>query len=183
MSNQIQTRTCVLTVIDLQAKLVPAACCNPLLMDRASMLIKGMRELNVPVICTEQYPQGLGSTMNVITELLQPDPEIVEKRSFSAFGCGGFLSSLGKQPAKTMVICGVETHVCVYQTAMDAMARGIDVIVASDAVSSRKTSDMETAIAMLRQAGATVLSSEAILFLCMGTSEHPSFKAVSKLVR
>ena len=173
----------VCVVVDIQAKLLPAMNDPELVLNRAQMLVKGMNELGVPVVVTEQYPQGLGNTVPELSELFAENTQVIAKTSFSCFGEENFVNAVDIEKHPVMIICGIESHVCVTQTALDALNRGFKVFIAADAVNSRKNSDVETALAQLRHAGCTVASAEAILFMLMRTAKHPSFKAVSKLVR
>lgn len=178
-----EVRNTVCVVVDIQAKLLPAMNDPELVLNRAQMLVKGMNELNVPVLVTEQYPQGLGNTVPEMSELFTENTKIFAKKSFSCFGEEAFAQAVDIQKTPVMVICGIESHVCVAQTALDALNRGFKVFVASDAVNSRKQSDVDTALNMLRSAGCTVASAEAILFMLLRSAEHASFKTISKMVR
>ena len=133
----------------------------------------------MPTILTEQYPQGLGTTAAPLAALL---PRPVTKMSFSCCGAGGF--ALALPPGRgALVLCGLETHVCVLQTALDLLARGYAVFVAVDAVASRHPIDHDTALRRLEAAGAILTTSEAVLFEWCGTADHPRFQDVRKLVR
>lgn len=173
----------VCVVVDIQAKLLPAMNDPQTVLNRAQMLINGMNELNVPLLVTEQYPQGLGNTVPELAELFKEDTQVFAKTSFSCFGEATFAEAADVERYPVMIICGIESHVCVTQTALDALNRGFRVFIAADAVNSRKNTDVETALSLLRHAGCTVASSEAILFMLLRNAKHPSFKAVSKLVR
>ena len=177
------TENSVCVVVDIQAKLLPAMNNPESVLNRAQMLVKGMNELNVPVVVTEQYPQGLGNTVPELAELFAENTKVIAKTSFSCFGEEEFAKALDLEQRPVMSICGIESHVCVAQTALDALNAGYKVFVAADAVNSRKNSDMETALSQLRHAGCVVASAEAILFMLLKTAKHPAFKAVSKLVR
>ena len=173
----------VCVVIDVQAKLLPAMNDPEAVLNRTQMLVKGMNELQVPMVVTEQYPQGLGNTVAELSELFAEGTPVLAKTSFSCFGDENFVNAVDVEKRPVMIIAGIESHVCVAQTALDALNAGFKVFIASDAVSSRKKSDWEMALAMLRQAGCVVASAEAILFMLLKGAKHPSFKAISKLVR
>ena len=177
----IDNAVCV--VVDVQAKLLPAMNDPESVLNRTQMLVKGMNEMNVPVVVTEQYPQGLGNTVPELAELFTENTPVIAKTSFSCFGEEAFANAMDVEKRPVMIICGIESHVCVAQTALDALNAGYKVFIASDAVNSRKVSDMETGLAFLRHAGCNVISAEAILFMLLKTAKNPAFKAVSKLVR
>ncbi len=173
----------VLLIVDLQERLVPAMADPGGVIERSRLLLNGAAALGIDVIVTEQYPKGLGHTIPAIAELLPQSSPVVEKTGFSAFVEPGFRTKLATKPTKTLVVAGIESHVCVLQTVLDALKNGFEVICAADAVSSRKVSDRELALKAMRHAGAQVLSAESVLFLLLRDAKHPAFKAVSKLVR
>ena len=173
----------VCVIVDIQARLLPAMNDSEQVLNRTQMLLKGLKELQVPVVVTEQYPQGLGNTVPELTELLDEQTAVIAKTSFSCFGEPAFAELMDVEKRPVMIIAGIESHVCVAQTALDALNAGFQVFVAADAVNSRKESDLNTALAQLRHAGCTVASAEAILFMLLKSAKHPAFKAISKLVR
>ncbi len=169
----------LLCVIDVQDRLLPAMADGDRVVSRCGRLAAAARLLDVPAILTEQYPQGLGTTVAPLAALL---PTPVTKMSFSCCGAGGF--ALALPPGRgAIVLCGLETHVCVLQTALDLLARGYAVFVAVDAVASRHPIDHDTALRRLEAAGAILTTSEAVLFEWCGTADHPRFQDVRKLVR
>ena len=173
---------CLVTV-DMQERLVPAMTGAEELVARVKILLRGAAELKISVIATEQYPKGLGPTLPEIAELFPEGTPVSAKTSFSVFGEPEFQRALGRHRPHSLIFCGIETHVCVLQSLFDAIEEGFPVILAADAVSSRKSSDVCLALEAARQAGAWVLSTESILFLLLKNSLHPSFKAVSKLIK
>ena len=173
----------VCVVVDIQTKLLPAMNDPENVLNRAQMLVKGMNDLGVPVVVTEQYPQGLGNTVPELAELFAENTPVIAKTSFSCFGEEAFVNAVDIEKRPVMVICGIESHVCVTQTALDALNAGFKVFIAADAVNSRKQADIDTALSFLQHAGCNVVSSEAILFMLLKSARHPNFKAVSKLVR
>ena len=172
-----------LVMIDVQERLVPAMSGFEGAGNRIHLLLNGVRELAVPVIVTEQYPQGLGATLPEFSALLTPGTPVVAKSGFSVFGEPLFVEELEKNKKETLIFCGIESHVCVLQSVLDSLDAGYRTVVAADAVTSRKPEDRELALAQMRYSGALVASSEAILFMLLRTARHPAFKAVSKLVR
>ena len=173
----------MLVLIDLQQKLVPAMSEPESTVVKSALLLRGAGELGLDVLVSEQYPQGLGNTVPELAELFTENTPVIAKTSFSCFGEEEFVKAMDIEKRPVLIICGIESHVCVAQTALDALNAGYKVFIASDAVNSRKNSDKETALAFLRHAGCNVISSEAILFMLLKTAKNPAFKAVSKLVR
>ena len=170
--------------VDLQERLIPAMFNPAEVTARAAVLLKGAAEIGVRVIATEQYPKGLGNTVPEIAETFVPgNSAVIEKNAFSVFGEENFRNELLKNRPHSLIFCGVESHVCVLQSVFNAIEEGYPVIVAADAVSSRKESDKVLALEAARQAGAWVLSTESILFMLLKDSKNPAFKAVSKLIR
>lgn len=176
----------VLVIIDIQEKLVPAMpeTERELAIAATNRLVVGAGLLGVPVVVTQQYSKGLGQTVAPLRESLEKLPSrapVIEKICFSAFESEEFLQAL---PARSQVILtGMEAHICVYQTARAAIERGLGTFVALDAVCSRTSENKRIAESLYRDCGATVTSSETILFDWLGRAEGDAFKAVSKLVR
>ena len=170
--------------VDLQERLIPSMYNPDEVTSRAAVLLRGAADLGVHVIATEQYPKGLGNTIPAIAETFAPEKSsVIAKTSFSVFGEELFRDELKKVRPHSLIFCGVETHVCVLQSVFEALEAGYPVIVAADAVSSRKESEKLLALESVRQAGGWVLSTESILFTLLKNSLHPSFKAVSKLIK
>lgn len=172
-----------LCVVDVQEKLIPAMGNSEEVLRRLQVLLGGCSTLELPFVVTEQYPKGLGSTVPAIREIFPEGTAVLEKNSFSCFGAPEFENSISSLNRKTMILCGVESHVCVFQTALDALEKGFEVILIEDCIDSRHSSDKTTALKYLRHAGVHILSSEMTLFMLMKDSRHPAFKTVSKLVR
>ena len=172
-----------LVVIDVQEKLAPAM--NPDLYGRlilnANLLIEGFKGLNLPIIATEQYSKGLGHT---VAELVgATDQCCIEKMAFSCCAEESFITALEQSGAKQILIVGMESHVCVFQTVIDLLDRGYIVHLVSDAVSSRFKSDYNNAIRTAARAGAVITTTEAALFQLVKVAGTAEFKVVSKLVR
>lgn len=178
-----RSESTVLLVVDLQERLVPAMAEPAAVVERSRILIEGAAALGVDVLVTEQYPKGLGSTVPAIAGVLPGTAATVEKTGFSAFAEPAFRTRLAATPKKTLVVAGIEAHVCVLQTVYDALEEGFEVICAADAVSSRKAADRELALSAMRHAGAQVLPVESVLFLLLRDAKHAAFKTVSKLIR
>jgi nicotinamidase-related amidase len=146
--------------------------------DRACLLAQSARLMNMATVVSEQYPKGLGPTVPNLKEALGETP-ILEKTDFSAVRHPDF--SLGG--ASCAVVCGVEAHVCVAQTALDLMDREVDVFIAADAVASRNPIERDLGLNRLASGGASILTVEAILFELLGGSSHPAFREVQGLIK
>ncbi len=168
-----------LAIIDVQARLVPAmAEFGPTLLN-IRRLARGAKALGLPILVTEQYPRGLGPTVPSVARLV-PGP-YPAKTAFSCFGCEPFAQAA--ESHDELILCGIETHVCVLQTALDGLALGKRVFIAADAVTSRALANRDAAMAELAAAGAVVLPTESLLFGLLGAAGSPEFKAVSRLVK
>ncbi|RLB70019.1 MAG: hydrolase [Deltaproteobacteria bacterium] len=173
----------ILVVIDVQEKLAPAM--NQELFSQlllhANLLIEGFKALDLPIIATEQYSKGLGHT---VTELNGATEQYcIEKMAFSCCGEESFIAALEKSGAKQVLIAGMESHVCVFQTVLDLLDRGYIVHLVSDAISSRFKSDYDNAISTAARAGAVITTTETALFQLVKVAGTEGFKTVSKLVR
>ena len=171
-----------LLVIDIQEKLLPAICEKERLVQNALVLIKGARILRVPVFATEQYRKGLGLTVSPIAEAFQ-GIQPIEKATFSACGAPGLRENLSDKGISSVVLCGMESHVCVLQTCLDLLAAGLQVFVVADAVSSRTSENHRLGLERMREAGATIASTEMVLFELLGQAGSAEFKQVLALIR
>lgn len=173
----------LLVVVDLQQKLMPAMSNGDAVIDRAAVMVRGAAELGVDIVATEQYPRGLGNTVPQISTWLPDNVNICEKTSFSVFKSETFLKTLNSRKREVLIFVGVEMHVCMLQSILDARSAGYEVIVIADAVGSRKSGDCSLALDVARSAGANVLSSEAVLFMLLRDAKNPHFKAISALIK
>lgn len=183
MLNRPQIETSLLTLIDVQEKFAPAISAFEPMLERQALVLNAAKELKLPVVANEQYPKGLGHTMPILLGAMPEGSPVIEKTSFSCFGSDAFRCELTKSTRRTLVLMGIETHVCVQQTAFDALNADYEVILLADAVGSRKDSDKDFSLALMRQNGVMVTTVESFLFAVMGGATHPAFKAISKLVR
>lgn len=168
----------VLLIIDLQDRLLPAIDQGLNVIEHTTWLTGVARQLQVPVLLTEQYPQGLGATAPSIAQLIAPD-ERIEKIHFSAVAEGNLLN----HPAghrQQWVICGTESHVCVQQTVLDLLAAGRQVCVVEEAVGSRQPRDKALALERMRQHGADIVSREMVAFEWLHRANTPQFRALLK---
>lgn len=172
-----------LAIIDLQEAFRSAIPEFPQIAARASMAVRGFRILNVPIIVTEQYPKGLGKTAEEILLSLPDEFEVVEKTSFSSCGANSFIEKLNAYGTKQVVLCGLETHICINQTAHDLLANGFEVHLLTDAVASRYTKDRETALSKMFSSGVVPASVEMSLFELMRDAKNEQFKEIQNLIR
>ena len=172
----------VLLVIDVQEKLFRVMYQKEQLADKLQRLIKGIQVLDVPILVTEQYPQGLGPTIPEIAQLMA-DVKPYPKVNFSCCGDGAFLQAFKLLRRKQVLIAGIESHVCVYQTATDLIAAGYEVYVVSDAVSSRTEQNKDTGIKMMLQLGAKLTGTGAALFELLKVAKGDNFKAINQIVK
>ncbi|PIK44071.1 hypothetical protein BSL78_19088 [Apostichopus japonicus] len=166
---------------DMQEKFRPAIKHFDEILEVANRLVKTSKILDIPLIATEQYPKGLGKTVEELD--IDHAKGVFEKTKFSMV-IPAVEEQLSKLPTlTTVVLFGVETHVCVEQTAIDLVKRGLDVHVVADATSSRSMMDRMIAFEHLRQSGVMVTTSEAVIFQLLGDKENPKFKEVQALVK
>ena len=169
-----------LLVIDVQEKLVPLVPDSAALVRNIAFLLDGARILSMPVQATEQYPKGLGPTIPAIARLI---PERRDKLSFSCCAVPSVVPTFRGAGRQKVVLAGIETHVCVQQTALDLLALDFRVYVPADAVGSRSASDHDRALDRMERAGAVITTSEAAVFEWVGAAGTPQFKEISRLVQ
>jgi nicotinamidase-related amidase len=172
----------ILVSIDFQEKLLRAMYQKEKLVDNLQRLLKGLQVLEVPVIFTEQNPQGLGATVAEISSIL-PSFNALPKLSFSCCNDRNIMKELGISGKSQVLVAGIEAHICVYQTAMDLMKQGYEVQIVSDCISSRTPENLNVAIQRLQSEGARITSTEMALFELLGKAEGAKFKEISKIVK
>jgi nicotinamidase-related amidase len=175
---RLSASTSLLCVVDIQERLLPAIPAGPQVVAMASRLADAAAVLGVRRVLTEQYPQGLGPTPPDLATKLPP---ALPKMTFSCCGSDAFAATIADD-VESALLCGLETHVCIEQTALDLLARGLTVFIAVDAVGSRHILDHEIALRRLESSGALLTTSEAALFEWCRSAEHPQFQAIRKLV-
>lgn len=176
----LQPNRSAVLVIDLQEKLVPVIPSGHDVVSWTQSLLQGAERLNVPYAATVQYPKGLGGLVEPLNEQL-PDAE--EKLDFSSAVCRKALDQWHHEGRDQILVCGIETHICVLQTVLDLLAEGKQVFVVSEAVAARGGWEHETAMAQMQQQGAIITTIESVLFQWLRSADHPEFKAISKLVK
>ncbi|HZL91227.1 MAG TPA: hydrolase [Pirellulaceae bacterium] len=169
-----------LLVVDMQEKLLRLIPGHERIIFNCRRLIDGAKILGIPVAATEQYPQGLGPTADALRQRLG---EIPAKLAFSCGECAPIFETWQQQGIFKILVCGIETHVCVQQTVMDLLGEAYRVLVAVDALGARHAIDHETAIRRMDSAGATLTTTEAALFEWCEVAGTPQFKQISALVR
>jgi nicotinamidase-related amidase len=178
MSRMLDRERAALLVIDIQEAFRPAVGEFDAVTRNSAILAQGARALGLPVIVTEQYPRGLGTTVAELAGPLDGVPRI-EKLVFSAARANGFDLD-GRDQA---LVCGIEAHVCVNQTVQDLLDAGVEVHVATDAVSSRTASNRRAGLAKMEASGALLTSTEMALFELVGRAGTDEFKAIQALVK
>ncbi|MFW5690155.1 MAG: isochorismatase family protein [Spirochaetota bacterium] len=179
---RLERTTTALLVIDIQERLLPVIDGAADVEARSSVAIAGARTLGVPVLATEQYPKGLGHTVAPIAGQLG-DLAPVPKVRFSCCGVDAVDAELERLAPRTVLIAGIETHVCVMQTCLDLLERSITPVILADCVGSRHELDHRYALERLRAEGAVITTLEAALFELTGEAGTDEFKAISKLVK
>ncbi len=176
-----KTRAC-LVVVDVQELFRPLIHDMELVLANCSRLIRFCDRLEIPLLVTEHYPRKLGGTVPELASL-PTRFEPLEKISFSCAGDAQFLAQLHALHRDQIVLCGIETHVCVYQTARDLVDDGYQVVVAADAVSSRQVSNRNLALAYLRDIGVQVMTTEMVMFEILKVARTDDFKAVADILK
>ena len=172
----------ILIIIDVQGKLAGLVHDKEKIYKNISALIKAAQLLSIPIIYTEQVPEKIGKTIPEIADLLTGQKPLI-KSSFSCCGNKEFVSKLKALNCKQLVVVGIETHVCVYQTIADLLDLKYEVQVVADAVSSRTLENSKIALKQMRKLGADITSTEMIICELMKTSEHKKFRDVIKLIK
>ncbi|MGW8315698.1 MAG: hydrolase [Bacteroidales bacterium] len=179
---RIHRAECTGLIIDMQERLFPHMHGRDALLKKCLMLIEGLKILGVPLTYTEQYPKGLGPTLEPVREALSPLTRI-EKAAFSCCDEPSFQQVMERSGRKIWIIAGIEAHVCVLQTVIDLREAGFLPVVVADATSSRNPEDQSVAMDRFRQEGAIVTTCESILFELARISGTQEFKSISKLVK
>lgn len=180
---KLNAENAVLVVIDVQERLVPAMPQDVYLRmrDSVGMLVSGATLLGLPVVTTEQYPQGIGHTVPELADACKGT--VVEKVSFGCCGEPNFMAALKELGRSQVIITGMEAHVCVYQTVLGLLEDGYHVHLVRDAICSRNKPDYLAGVDNAGQAGAVVTTVETALFQMLQKSTHEQFRAISKLIK
>ena len=169
-------------VIDIQERLVPVMEENEQFVENCSKLIQGLQILGLPVLVTQQYTKGLGETIDEIKSVI-PDFQHIEKNDFSCYDEPMVAEKLALLGIQNVIICGIESHVCILQTAIDLKEAGYTPVVVMDCVSSRSFDTIDLAMERFRHEGIMMTSMESVLFELTRSAGAPGFKDISKLVK
>lgn len=174
-----------LLIIDIQDRLAAAMPADVLekVVKNNQILLSAANELDIPVVHSEQYPKGLGNTVSAIAEYLPENSQAITKTHFSCSDAPGFNDVIVKHKRQQIIISGIESHVCVLQTALQLQHKGYAVYVVEDAICSRTKSNHKNAIKRLRQSGIVISNVESVLFEWLRDAAHPKFKALSNLIK
>ncbi len=178
----LEIQNCCLVVVDIQGKLAQLMYDKQTLFQRIQTLIKAAKILDIPILWSQQCTKSLGPTIPEIAQLLG-DYEPIDKASFSCCGQEQFCTKLKELSRQQVVLCGIEAHVCIYQTAVDLLQRNYEVSVVADAVSSRVSANRQIALDRMATEGVKITSVEMVLFELLKTAEHPKFKQIAGLIK
>ena len=178
----LDIQQCCLTVVDVQGKLAQLMHGREALFKNIQILVRAAKILEIPILWCQQCPDALGPTVPEIAQLLA-DMEPVNKSAFSCCGDEQFNTGLKELARNQILLCGIETHVCIYQTAVDLLRQDFNVNVIADAVSSRALENKQIALNRLAVEGANITCTETVLFELLKTAEHPKFRQIAKLIK
>lgn len=176
-SELLDRKRSALVIIDIQERLFPHVYEHSRVLARIDLLLFAAKLLEIPLILTEQYPKGLGNTIEEVRRAV-PDAQPLTKMDFSCVPAPGFKEQLSSLQRDQIVLAGIETHICVAQTALDLAAQGNNVFVVADATSSRRLLDSQTALQRLDHSGLTITTAEAVVFEWLRRAGTDEFKAV-----
>lgn len=178
----LELNNSVLVIIDIQEKLVKAAYNGDIISQKAAKIAKAAKILSIPTIITEQYPKGLGETVDIIKANSNCN-NYIEKSSFSALDEPKIKQELENLNRKQIILCGIEGHICVLQTAIDLIKQGYEVHILKDCTSSRNEYELNTAFELILQYGIKLSCLEIVLFEWLKSAKHPNFKEVQQLIK
>ncbi len=183
--NILEADQAALVVIDVQEKMLAAVTSGPTdsILDKIRRLIGTAKVLDIPIVFTEQYPKGLGPTSSLVREVLPGKLRPIVKNTCSCWRDSAFREALQATGREQIVVIGLETHVCVQQTALDLLRVDYAVFVAADAVGSRFSTDAETSLVRMGRAGVEISTTESLIFELIERCDHPKFKDILQLVK
>ena len=177
---KLDINNCCLLIIDLQEKLLPHIFNKEQIKHNSNKLVELFVELNIPIIYTEQYPKGLGSTVNCLKKKLKDNnSKKIEKTTFSAFDNEDFKNFLTQINKKQVILLGIESHICVLQTTIDLLENAKQVYIVEECIGSRKLGDANTSIKRMLKSGASLINFEMIFFELIRDSKNQFFKKLS----
>ncbi|MDZ4197786.1 MAG: hydrolase [Kiritimatiellia bacterium] len=180
--NRLQRASALTVLIDAQEKLMAVMRNRQALEDRILCLLRGCRALDIPILSTEQTPEKLGPTLSTLAEQIPGGPA-VPKRTFSCVRSEEFVRRLEESGRTQIVLAGIESHVCVYQTAIDLMEEDYEVFVVTDCVRSRHEEDQTVALQEMGRAGILLATLEMVLFQGLGSADDPAFREILRMVK
>lgn len=178
----LEEKSSCLAIVDVQGKLARLMFEKDTLFKNIQILIKAAKILSIPILWCQQQPKAIGVTVPEISNLLT-DNKPIDKACFSCCACDEFDNALDRTQTKQVLLCGIEAHVCIYQTAVELIAGGKEVHLIADAVSSRTSRNKEIAIQRMTAEGVKISSTEMALFELLKTAEHPQFKQIVQLIK
>jgi len=182
LQGAVRAEDAVLVLVDIQAALADAMPTGDQWLESAVLLARAAGPLGIPCVVTRQYPRGLGDTVGVVAEAVGSHAP-VDKTAFDCMAERGFCERLEETGRRTVVIAGIEAHICVTQTALSLVRAGYHAHVVADAVCSRRPTDRDIALARLRSAGVVVTTSESVLYEALGRAGTTAFREVLQLVK
>lgn len=180
--NTLSAENSLVLIIDIQERLV-ASLDKDIVVSKAVKVASAAKALNIPILVTEQYPKGLGNTVPLLKEVLPQNTEFFEKTAFNALMEEGFAEKIAGYGKKQIVIFGIETHICVHQTAAALLEAGYEVFVIKDACASRNKYEFKQGIDIMQQNGAKISCVEIALFEWLKTAKNPKFKEIQALIK
>lgn len=179
----LTTNNAVLVIVDVQGRLAQLMADKEALLANLQRMVQGAKILELPILWAEQNPAGLGPTIPELCALLDGEAQAISKMTFSCAANPEFLAALEATGRKQVLLTGIETHICVYNTAADLLAKGYEVQVVADAVSSRVAGNKAVGVGRMCAEGAVLTSTEMALFEMMKTAEHPRFRDIQAIVK
>lgn len=173
----------ILVMIDIQEKFTSVISEIDTVIENTNILLKAAEILKIPILMTEQYPKGLGSTTTRIHVPAEVESRKIEKLAFSCFDSEDFVACLQELGRKTIVLCGIETHICILKTALHGLKEGYQVHVVADATSSRELQDKSLSIARMRQSGVFIVTTEMLLFQLLKVAGTDTFRRIYELIK
>ncbi|MHC4174917.1 MAG: isochorismatase family protein [Planctomycetota bacterium] len=178
----LEIQKCCLVIVDVQGKLAQLMYGREALFKNIQILIKAAKSLDIPILWCQQCPESLGPTVPEIAQLLS-DNEPLNKAAFSCCGSEQFNTKLNELARQQVLLCGIEAHVCIYQTTVDLLRKGFNVNVIADAVSSRTLENKQSTIDKMTAERINISCVEMALFELLKTAEHERFKQIAKLIK
>ncbi len=178
----LEAKDCCLVIVDIQGKLAELMVDKDTLFKNTEVLIQTAKALEIPILWCQQVPKALGETVDSLRSLLCDDDPI-DKHTFSCCDDEQFDNKLNAIKPKQAILCGIESHICVYQTAIDLLEKGIEVNVIADAISSRTKANKKVALKRMTAEGAKLSSTEMCVFELLKNAKHPKFKELAKLIK